>query len=134
MRKHGQGKPVFDYNGLGLEQFRWKGPQALSPGNHTIVFDFKYDGPGIGKGDVGVLKVDRHVVATKRIPRTVPFLIPIDETFDVGVDPRTSVNPNDYQVPFPFNGKIEKLTFNLEPMELTEEAKRQSVEAMRKPE
>ena len=50
VRKHGQGKPVFDYNSLGLEQFRWKGPQALSPGNHTIVFDFKYDGPASGRG------------------------------------------------------------------------------------
>jgi len=129
-----KGKPVFDYNGLALEQFRWEGPQALSPGKHTIVFDFTYDGPGVGKGGVGALKVDGHVVATQRIPRTIPFLLPIDETFDVGVDTRTSVNEKDYHVPFPFNGKIQKLTFKLGPMELTAEAKRQSVEARRKPE
>jgi arylsulfatase len=34
--------------------------------------------------------------------------MPIDETFDVGVDTRTSVNEKDDQVPFPFNGKIER--------------------------
>ena len=44
-----KGKPVFTYNFLGLERFRWEGPQALTPGKHTIVFDFKYDGPGHGQ-------------------------------------------------------------------------------------
>ena len=42
-----------------------------------------------------------------------------DETFDVGVDTRTPVNDKDYQVPFRFNGKIDKLTFNLGPSQLT---------------
>ena len=44
-----------------------------------------------------------------------------DETFDIGVDTRTAVNDKDYQVPFRFNGKIDKLTFKLGPMQLTEE-------------
>jgi len=35
-----KGKPVFTYNLVGLERFRWAGPQALTPGKHTIVFDF----------------------------------------------------------------------------------------------
>ena len=37
---------VFDYNFLMLGQFRCEGPQPLSAGKHTIVFDFTYDGPG----------------------------------------------------------------------------------------
>ena len=44
-----------------------------------------------------------------------------DETFDVGADTRTSVNERDYQVPFAFNGKINKLTVNLGPSQLTAE-------------
>ena len=48
-----KGKPVFTYNLLGLERFRWEGQQALAPGKHTLVFDFKYDGPGAGKGGTG---------------------------------------------------------------------------------
>ena len=41
-----KGKPVFLYNLLDLERFRWEGQDALTPGKHTIVFDFTYDGPG----------------------------------------------------------------------------------------
>ena len=52
------GKPVFDYNFLALKQTRWEGGFAAddcsaslcAPGKHTIVFDFKYDGPGLAKG------------------------------------------------------------------------------------
>ena len=44
----------------------------------------------------------------------------IDETFDVGVDTRTPVDDNDYQVPFRFTGKLDKLTFKLGPTQLTE--------------
>jgi len=67
-----------------------------------------------------VLKVDGQDVATLKIPKTVPFLFPGDETFDVGVDTRTPVNDKDYQVPFRFNGKIDKVTFHLGPPQLTE--------------
>jgi hypothetical protein len=34
-------------------------------------------------------------------------------------DTRTSVDPKDYQAPFEFNGKIDKLTFKLGPVQLT---------------
>ena len=95
-----KGKPVFVYNLLDLERFRWEGGvgerdwlgSALTPGKHTIVFDFKYDGPGLGKGGTGVLKVDGKEVARQTIPHTIPFLMSIDETFDVGVDTRTPVD------------------------------------------
>ena len=53
-----------------------------------------------------MLKVDGKEVRTLQIPKTIPFLLPGDETFDVGVDTRTGVNDQDYQVPFAFNGKI----------------------------
>jgi hypothetical protein len=44
-----------------------------------------------------------------------------DETFDIGVDTRTPVNDKDYQVPFRFKGKIDKLTFKLGPLQLAED-------------
>ncbi len=114
-----KGVPVFDYNMLALLQARWAGDQPLSAGNHTIVFDFRYDGPGIAKGGTGVLKVDGNEVRTLQVPKTIPFLLPGDETFDVGIDTRTGVNDLDYQVPFRFNGKINDVTFNLGPTQLT---------------
>jgi arylsulfatase len=108
-----QGKPVFTYNMLALAQFRWEGQQPLAAGKHAVVFAFKYDGPGIAKGGTGSLRVDGQEVATMSIPHTVPFLLPGDETFDIGADTRTSVNDKDYQVPFRFNGTIGKVTVEL---------------------
>jgi hypothetical protein len=128
------GRPVFTYNLLELLTARWAndGDPPLAAGKHTIVFDFKYDGPGIAKSGTGVLKVDGHEVRTLQIPKTIPFLIPPDETFDIGDDTRTGVNDLDYQVPFPFNGKIDKLTFNLGPEQLAAQDQKKVQEGVAK--
>jgi hypothetical protein len=112
------GKPVFNYNMLILAQYQWVGEDALSPGKHTIAFDYTYDGPGIAKGGSGVLKVDGKTVATGKQADSIAFLQVADETFDVGIDTRTEINGKDYQVPFAFNGTINKLTVNLGPSQL----------------
>jgi hypothetical protein len=116
-----KGKPVFTYVQLTTERFRWESPAALTPGKHTIAFDFKYDGPGFGKGGTGVLSVDGNAVASRTMPYTIPFIISFDESFDVGVDTRTGVDDNDYQVPFRFTGKLDKLTIKLDVPNAAEE-------------
>jgi len=83
------------------------------------VFDFAYDGIGFGLGGKGTLRVDGTVVESKRIPKTMPFMFPEDETFDVGVDTRTPIDDRDYQVPFRFTGKLVKLTVELKPIKGT---------------
>jgi arylsulfatase A-like enzyme len=125
-----KGKPVFTYNLLALEKFRWEGPQALTPGKHTILFDFKYDGPGMAKGGTGVLSVDGKEVANKKIPHTVPALMTIDESFDVGVDTRTGVDDKDYQPPFRFTGKLDKLTIKLGPNQMMAEDQKAKAETI----
>ena len=55
-----------------------------------------------------------------------------DETFDIGVDTRTSVNEKDYQMPFAFNGKIDTLTVNLGPMQQTVEDQKKAAAAVAK--
>ena len=130
-----KGKPVFTYNLLMLAAVRaGRASEPRSPpGKHTIVFDFNYDGPGIAKGGTGVLKVDGKVRRTLARCRTrSPFLHAADETFDVGVDTRTGVNDHDYQVPFRFNGKIDKLTIKLEPPKLTAEEQKTVQKAVAK--
>lgn len=112
-------KPVFVYNFVNVERFRWEADEELAPGKHTIVFEFKYDGLGFGHGGDGTLTVDGQEVATRTIPKTMPFTLPEDETFDVGVDTRTPIDDNDYQVPFRFTGKLNKLTVELEPIKAT---------------
>jgi len=113
-----QGKPVFTYNLLALERLRWAGDQALTPGRHSVVFDFTYDGPGFGKGGTGVLSVDGTQVASQAILHTIPFLVTIDESFDVGVDTRTPVDDKDYKVPFRFTGTLDKLTVKVGPPQI----------------
>ncbi|EJJ27695.1 arylsulfatase [Rhizobium sp. CF142] len=106
-------KPVFLYNFVDIERFRWEGADALAPGKHTIEFDFTSDSHNMGSGGTGILKVDGKEVASQKIPHTIPALMPWDETFDVGMDTRTGVEDNDYQVPFAFTGTIDKLTVQL---------------------
>ena len=112
----GKGKPVFLYNLLDLKRTTWEGP-ALRAGKHTIVFDFKSDGPGLGKGGTGVLSVDGKEVARNSMEHGTPITFPEDETFDIGQDTRTGVAMLEYRYdpPFKFTGKINKLTFKLEP-------------------
>jgi arylsulfatase len=123
-----KGKPVFVYNLLNLKRYRWEGGvggadwlgASLKPGKHTIVFDFKVDGPGFGKGGTGVLTVDGKELSRQKIEHTIPFLMAIDESFDVGSDTRTAVDDS-YKLPFVFTGTIDKLTYKLGPEQLTAE-------------
>jgi arylsulfatase len=112
----GRGKPVFLYNLLNLKRTTWSGP-ALGAGKHTIVFDYKSDGPGLGQGGTGVLSVDGKEVARNSMEHGTPVTFPEDESFDIGQDTRTGVAMLEYRydVPFKFTGKINKLTFNLTP-------------------
>src|SRR5260370_31706257 len=118
----GRGRPIFVYNLLDLERFRWSGP-SLNAGKHTIIFDFKYDGPGPGKGGTGVLTVDGKEEDRKTIAHTIPLLMAVDETFDIGVDTRTPVDFS-YDLPFRFNGTIHQLAYNLRPDKLSAEGQK----------
>src|SRR5438128_4764670 len=132
-----KGKPVFSYNLLNLKRYRWEGGvgnrdvfgDALKPGKHTIEFDFKYDGPGPGKGGTGVLTVDGKQVAKKSMPHTIPFLMAIDETFDIGSDTRTTVDDS-YKLPFRFTGKIDKLTYKLGPTQMSSDEQKRMRHAL----
>ena len=110
-----KGKPVFVYDLLDLARPRVEGTTVLSPGRHTVEFAFKSDGPGLGKGGTGTITVDGAVAGRGTFPHTIPFSLEASETFDVGSDTGTGVNDADYQPPFGFTGKLDKLTIKLEP-------------------
>jgi arylsulfatase len=107
-----QGKPIFHYNYVDVQHYEVAGSEALSPGKHTIKMDFAYDGGGIGKGGTATLSVDGKKVAQGRIEKSIPIRITLDESLDVGSDAGTPVNLN-YEVPFEFKGKIEKVAIDL---------------------
>ncbi|HXZ15427.1 MAG TPA: arylsulfatase, partial [Roseiarcus sp.] len=134
-------KPVFLWNLVDYKRIRWEGP-PLSPGKHTLEFDFKYDGlgigtlafnnvSGIGRGGTGVLKVDGQVAASQQLERTIPLILQWDENFDVGADTGTPVDDQDYQVPFRFTGKLEKLTLTIDRPKLSPEDVKKLLETQR---
>ena len=138
-----KGKPVFLWNMLDLKRIKWEGPEALAPGAHTIEFEFQYDGlgvgtlaynsmSGLGRGGTGTLKVDGKVVATKKMEKTLGMILQWDESFDVGSDTLTGVNDEDYQPPFTFTGKLNKLTLKLDRPQLSPEDIRKLEEGMNK--
>jgi arylsulfatase len=124
-------KPVFNWNLFGLNHVRWEGPE-LTPGKHTLEFDFKYDGlgfatlafgstSGIGRGGTGTLKVDGKAVDEQKMEHTVPIILQFDESLDVGSDTLTGVDDRDYQVPFTFTGTINKITLTIDRPKLSPE-------------
>ena len=136
-------KPVFMYNFVGLERTRWEGPQALAAGKHTLVFDFKYDGlgaetlaynnlSGVGRGGTGTLSADGKVVATTKMAHTTPLTYDLDDTFAVATSAETPLDDADYKVPFPFTGKLTKLTIAVDEPKLTPEDIKKMQEAARK--
>ncbi|MCC8981772.1 arylsulfatase [Bradyrhizobium acaciae] len=109
-------KPTFTMNLLNVERPKWQAREALKPGRHTVVFDFALEQQGeipFGHGGTGVMTVDGQEAVRVALPHTTPFTFAWDETFDVGMDTGTPVDDKDYQVPFAFSGKIEKITVDL---------------------
>lgn len=138
-----KGKPVWLWNLVNLERIKWEGSDALSPGKHTITFDFKYDGlgpgtlafnnfDGVGGPGTGTLSVDGKAVDTKTMPKTLPMILQWDESFDVGSDTLTGVNDEDYQPPFPLTAKLGKLTIKLDRPVLSDADKQRLQDAMLK--
>jgi arylsulfatase A-like enzyme len=110
------GKPEFDYAFSNQPQHKYRvaSNEKLSPGKHTIKFDFKYNGPGMGKSGAGTLSVDGKQVAQGKIERTIPTRFSLDETMDIGEDTGTPV-VEDYvnKMPFKFTGTLKKVVIEL---------------------
>jgi arylsulfatase len=78
-----------------------------------------------------VFTVDGKQLASRKIAHTIPLMMTIDETFDVGIDTRTGVDDS-YKLPFRFTGTIDKLTFKLGPSQLSAADKKAAEEAYAK--
>ena len=69
-----------------------------------------------------MLSVDGREVDRKSIEHGTPVTFPEDESFDIGRDTRTGVVLLEYRYdpPLKFNGKIDKVTFDLKPEQTAE--------------
>ena len=62
---------------------------------------------------------------------TIPFILHWDETLDIGSDTGTPVDDEDYQPPFAFTGKIDKITLTIDRPKLTPADEKRLMEAQR---
>jgi hypothetical protein len=129
------GKPMFVYANTNQDgdkypkqrkdKTRFIGADKLAPGKHTIVFDFVYDGGGLGKGGKGTLTVDGKAVAESRLEKTNPLgKFTLDESFDVGMDSGSPViDEYEVKMPFKFTGTLKKVEIKLGEEKLTPKEK-----------
>jgi arylsulfatase len=109
------GKPTFCYNLAGAQLTYIRAQEALTPGAHTIRFEFEKTGQEpFGAGGTGRLHVDGTLMAQGQIPRTAAFGYSLDETFDVGCDKGSPVT-EEYPPLASFSGRIIKIDFDLKP-------------------
>src|SRR5215470_17313244 len=125
------GKPMFAYaytNQDGekypkqrKDKTRFAGADKIAPGKHTIVFDFVYDGGGLGKGGKGTFAVDGKTVAEGRLEKTNPLgKFTLDESFDCGMDSGSPViDEYEAKMPFKFSGTLRKVQIKLGEDKLT---------------
>jgi len=121
------GRPTFTYNYLGLVIYNIVSVKPLTPGKHTIAYDFKYDGGGLGKGGTGTISVDGAKVAEGRIDRTQPGIFSVDDLADVGTDDGTPVT--NYGASPHFNGKLGKVKIETHPAALSQADQKQEEDA-----
>lgn len=109
------GRPVFDYNLQGVALFRVASSQPVPAGARQLEMRFQYDGPAGARGAGGsvILLADGKELARGRIPRTLPAMFSVNETFDVGADYGSPV-ALDYPFPAPFKGDLKTVELALD--------------------
>ncbi|GAB3628942.1 Arylsulfatase [Pandoraea terrae] len=105
------GVPVYTYVFAG-RRTTLTGPARLPAGDAEVRVEFRYDGPGRGKGGTGKLLVNGQSVGEARVERTVPNLFSINESFDVGTDTKSPVG--DYPRNYRFTGTIDSVAVDLQ--------------------
>jgi hypothetical protein len=106
------GKPIFYYNFFDVEHAKIQSSETLSPGKATIRVDFTPVEPGPGKPADVKLSINGEEVGRGRVARTVPFRYGV-EPFDIGKDTVSAVS-EEYTAPFPFQGRINQVTVEVE--------------------
>lgn len=109
------GKLQHEYNYFGVENTRVTSATPVSPGTHTLKYEFIFDGGKPGAGGTSILYVDDKKVGEGKIPKTQPFVFSADEGVDVGMDGETNVS-NDYKEgDNSFTGKIQQVKVEVPP-------------------
>ena len=101
---------VYEYNMLIIERFQARSFAPITPGEHVITVDTRFETPQPMAPAAVTLTVDGNEVGKVVVARTVPAAFTASETFGVGVDLGSPVSP-DYvdRRPFRFTGTIDSV-------------------------
>jgi len=80
------GVPGYCHNWVDHERYYVRATERLAPGDHTLRYEFDYDGGGPGKGGSGRLYVDGMLVGEGRIDNTCGYMFATTDSLDVGRD------------------------------------------------
>jgi hypothetical protein len=107
-----KGKLVGVHNYIGMERFRVVSTENVPTGKATLTFDFMYDGGGMGKGGTITLLANGKRIGEVRVEKTAGYKYSLYEGQDIGQDSGSPVDFT-YTPPFPFTGKLNKVTVEL---------------------
>jgi arylsulfatase A-like enzyme len=100
------GKLKYCYNLLGIHYFYVEASSPLSPGEHQVRMEFKYDGGGLGKGGTVSLYVDGKKVGEGKVAATAAMIFSADDGCDVGLDTGSPVSQDYGPRGNEFTGKV----------------------------
>jgi hypothetical protein len=103
-----KGKLVGVHNYIGFERYRVVSSESAPTGKVTLTFDFKYDGGGMGKGGTITLLANGKKIGDGRVEKTTGLKYSLYEGQDSG-----SLVDFTYTPPFPFTGRLDKVTIEL---------------------
>ena len=107
------GKLVYDYNLVGVEQYTITSQSRLPSGEVTLKAVYQTDADKPFAGATVTLFANDKKIGQGRVEKSIPNRVTLDETFDIGFDTGTPVNDG-YDMPFRFTGKLSAVTIELE--------------------
>jgi arylsulfatase len=112
-------KPRFTYSFMGISNDTIISSDELPKGKVNLRYEFVSDKPGVpGAGGTSKLFINDKQVAEGRIEHTMAVLTTSYAGFDIGKDNGLPVSRTYESLsPFPFSGKINKVVFDLGPLQ-----------------
>jgi arylsulfatase len=111
------GRLTYCYNFAGLQEYSVSSMEALSSGEHQLRMEFAYDGGGLGKGGTVTLYIDGKPVGSGRVEETLPMVLSLDETSNLGSKRGSPITPD---VPIEnnaFTGTVQLIVIEANPTE-----------------
>ena len=110
------GVPHYAYNFVGRDVTVARGTEPMKAGRRTLTLRFDYDGGPPGDAASAMLEVDGRPIGSARIPVTTAYYFSFDETFNIGVDLGTPVVDDYLPIRNRFEGRINRVRFDLDVM------------------